>query len=414
MRAICYELKKLTAGKPFIIATLLLLAYFAFMAFCDFDKGLNVIQSMSEEQSTQVTEERLAEIKKEYELLLTKMGAMTAEESERYTATRYIIKQAEYIGGYPEKMSRLALQLYERAKAAAASGNAYETEYYKAAMNSYNSVKDISAINGAGTACLFARFHGPFATDDININEMISLRWGYVFIVWAVLISAWLFCCEREYKTDCIVFTACRGKGTEFLRKLAAIALTAGAITLVTTLAEILYAILIYKVDIFASIQSYAEFELCPLGINILTAVIIMQLMMYVAVMFTVLLTALFSIKASSPIRGMVLGVVFAAASYGLMTSYWNISSADQSAQLDIIRTVFPPELIHPKNYLTGFDMTPLFGVPVPRLAMVIAVSLLFIIAAAAVCAVFYGRSADIRWKAKLLSLIKSRKATEA
>ncbi len=414
MRTICYEIKKLTAGKPFIFATLLLLAYFVFMMFCDLDSNMNTIQSVDKELSAGLTEERIEECKAEYaDMAATKIGIMTEEEAARFSTLGIIIDQDSYRSNYKEHMSSLAAELHEKAKGAAASGNAYEMNYYKAAQDTYNTVRDISMINSAGAACLFARFHGVIAIDGVNFNEMISLRWGYVLIIWAVLISAWLLCCEREYKTEYIVFSSYHGKSREFLCKLSALALMVFMVIFVTTVTEIIYAVVVYKVDIFASIQSYSEFELCPLGINILAMILLMQLMMYVAVMFAVLLTALFSIKAATPVRGIILGIIFTVAAHTLIAIYWNISSHEQAEQFNIIRMLFPPELIHQRDYLMSFDVAPLFGVPVPRFAVTIALTLLFIIAAAAVCAVFYGRSAEIRWKAKLLSLIKSRKATE-
>ncbi|MCH5324649.1 MAG: hypothetical protein J1E39_05480 [Eubacterium sp.] len=412
---ILYELKKLITGKLFIVSTLIVAVLYAYILIPDTEYDAQSAAEFSVYISTQVpqpiTQEWIDETRADYELkseeYFAHMGLDDGYQPPKYFWTQgEVLSQLDYAQQFREDMIKTVTNAVQLKANADAASNGYESAYNSTAASTYNSVVQISLINNNDTESFFNRMH--------STSGLQGVMYGPVFIMWAILLTVYLLCCERGSKTDYIAHTSAGGRGSMFLHKLAAVTIVVFAMTLLTLITEIIYGAAVYRLNFFASIQSVHMFEYCIYKLNILGMIILLRLMMFCAGMLGVFCAALFSIKAATPIRGMVLGFILAFGSYRLLVILRSLRTAEGIAQSDFVRMLFPPYMIYPENYFRSFDYGNLFGIPMPRLAVAVGITVLLGIISTIVCAKLYGRSADIRWKAKLLSLIKSPKHTEA
>ncbi|MCH5324838.1 MAG: hypothetical protein J1E39_06440 [Eubacterium sp.] len=408
MRLVLYEIKKLTSSKLFIISTLIVAALYVFIMAADFGEDARMAGGFADYINTRVPDTVTPAF----------AGELTAKDNYNpddaandpqinvtYWTEDAISRQLNYAESFRKDMIKTVNNAIQLRNDAAAAGNSYEQAYNEAAIRTYNSVTDISLIDGSSAEMFFMRMH--------NTSSIQAVAFGPLFIMWAVLLTAYLMCCERGSRTDYISHTAKGGRGAMYLHKLAAVTVVVFAMTLLLFIAEIIYGAVIYRLNYSASIQSVRFFEFCVYRLNILGMIALQRFMLFTAAMFGVFCASLFSIKAATPIRGIVLGFVLVFGSYRIITLLRSLSAAEGIAQANLARMLFPPYMIYPDEYFTSFDYGNLFGIPVPRLAVVIAMTALLGVVCTIICTKLYGRSVDVRWKAKLLSLIKSQKHTE-
>ncbi len=397
-----FELRKLIRSKLFVISTSIVLLMFVLqLAGCIFnEENLRSAAEFDEYiKAHPLTEEYLSELKernaKESEEYYTALGAgKNSQPSKDYFIESSIVSQSEYIERYKSDMRDMVKRNLVMLNAESSERRAL----YQSAVTAYNTVIKPKIVNKE----VFASFFSPHSGPQL---------FGAVLTAWAALLTAYLLCCERG-----VVYSAQKGRAALYLCKISALTVVIFSLLAAMLLIELMTSVLLFKIDLFAPVQSHEMLEYCPYNLTVAGLYFLTYLTEFFGLMFGVFITSLVCIRAASPVRGTVVGLILGAAAYA-GTEYINYlsSMSGETAELgNTLRMLFPLSLTDVMPFISRFDHTLLFTAAVPRFAVTMAVTVIFVAAAITISAKLYGRSADIRWKAKLLSLIKSPKATEA
>lgn len=398
-----FELRKLIRSKLFIISTAIVLLMFVLqLAGCIFNEdNLRSAAEFDEYiNSHPLTEEYLSELKernakesKEYYAALGS-GSNSYQLSKDYFIESSIVSRLEYAERYKSDM----IDMVKRNLVMRNAESSERRTLYQSAVTAYNTVIKPEIVNKEVFAAFFSPHSGP-------------QLFGAVLTAWAALLTAYLLCCERG-----VVYSSQKGRAALYLCKISALTAVIFSLLAVMLITELMTGALVFKIDLFAPVQSHEMLEYCPYNLTVAGLYLLTYLTEFFGVMFGVFITSLVCIRAASPVRGTVVGLILGAAAYA-GTGYINYLSSmpGETAELsNTLRMFFPSGLTDVMPFISRFDHTLLFTAAVPRFAVTMAVTVIFGTAAIIISAKLYGRSADIRWKAKLLSLIKSPKATEA
>ncbi len=420
MSKILYELKKLISSKLFILATVIMLGMLVYvMFFCqdlskeaaDAERTANYINT---EIPDDITPEYLLKLKEksdeDFNYILQNMTEAENPELEEFSLNHYAeaeaLSQMLYSGTFAKHRVEYITNAQKQYSAAEQSGNDADMRYYKLMTDEYNRVTDISLIaSGAAEKYFYSALPTMYP----------FYLFGLIFTMWAMLITSYLLCCERQSKTDLTAYSTKGGRAGMYLNKMAAVGITVTAAVGLIFAVKYALGVVVFKIDWFASIQSYIGFEESTYGLNMLGLLIITQLMLLGSAMTGVFLASLFSIRASYPIRGVLLSLVTVFAIYRIYIFIRATGTPTETVRaFNDIRVFVPLFMQFPENYFTGFDYISILGFPISRLAMSFIMVGIIGIVSLTICAKLYGRRSDFNWKAKLSNLKKSRNNTAA
>ncbi|MCH5324635.1 MAG: hypothetical protein J1E39_05405 [Eubacterium sp.] len=420
MKITLFELKKLVTSKLFIASTALLLLAYLVTIIPNIDSDAKHAKQTADYINTRVpdviTQEYTNElIAKNEKALADALGALgenaadgqTLDLGEFYYEEVDIQAQLEYASVFHRhRLEALTLAIKSKTDTEA-GGDIYKQRYNEQIINSYNQVIDITLIGRYANNDYFERFYGSLWVQ----RKLFPI----IFVLWAMLQTAYLLCCERASRSDMVTAASKGGRSAMFLHKLGAVTVTVFTATLLMYIVQMIIAYAVYRLDMYASIQSMSRFEYCPYLFNIIGTYTVMQLMLFGAAMTGVFVAALFSIRAAYPVRGILLSFVVMFAVYRIFLLFIGNGVPKEIADMfGTVRMYVPLYMIYPEFYFTDFDYGALFDFPVSRLAVVAVITVIFGIISTFICAKLYGKGIDFSWKAKLSSLTKSQKHTAA
>lgn len=409
MRGIGFELKKLICSKLFAAGTVIAFGLFAYMLIsaCLESAVTESARKYAEYTATlpnPITEEFIATLKEKNAAELEEYNSHIGEENSDYVEPEFFdaectfLQQYEYSGRYAEDMTAY---VKENLLLKGMTDSESEKAMYQKVADIYNRSVNISLINSLPVEYYYMQLHFS--------GSWAAVLFGPIMIVWAAILTAYLLCCERVSGTEGTVYSSPKGRTKLYFGKLAAVTVTVLAAVIVMLAADVICAAAVFRVDLFASVQSLPMFEYCQHKLTILGLYLMTYFMLFCSMMTGVFIVSLISVRAAYPIRGMVAGFILGIGSWQMIAAVRQIvqTSPSLSYVAHTARTFFPPYLTCPIDYLTSFDHLSMFGIPVARVFIAMAVTLLTGAAAISVSAKFYGKSSEIRWKAKLFSLIK-------
>ncbi len=391
LRLIRAELKKMTVSKFFLVTAVLVGVVYIVMllqtlGFFD-PEGYFSTASYENKLFQQYQGQSVDDCKNEIYNEYSRLESASTDDNQapgQYGPYAYqdrliyqkLHEQVKYFDTYHDTI-KLVLQNAMKVKQKQLDLSPYTNEFLvrqsDRVIEAYQYKKDFSIYNSSGWTNWLGR---------ASISVM-----DFLLLAFLVVVIAPVFCSEHEKGAFYLVFSSRRGRGKTFLAKLLACTIFTLAFTLILLIIK--FAVYSLRFDMFAGLlqplQSIPDFQMCPYSINILQTLLLLYLfriLFYlVVVFFTLLVSCLFKSVLFPFIIGgaMSISLLFLqqyAAGYQVGFSDINFSKFYLFKDL---QTYSFTALYNPLAFFEKFDVVNLFGFPVYRLTVNIALTLLLI-----------------------------------
>ena len=206
--------------------------------------------------------------------------------------------------------------------------------------------------------------------------------WEYVMLALCVLMTVRLISLEYRSGAYRLVNTSRRTVQSLYWRKYLTVTLTSTAVLMIQAVFELVFCMTVFGLDnLRQPIQQITMFEMCPYHLSI-AGFYVIKLMLRLLLYITVIsITAAVTVLVRRPLISVIISLVLAAG--GLlanMVCYVMVHNSQQKrlgvlAVYNRLREMLPQSLLNIKEYLISFDHFSLFGMPVSRLVVCVAVS---------------------------------------
>lgn len=391
-----YELKRLLKSRLFLILILITVAYRGFITVnffknynesivYDKETAVQINAFLKDAESKQSDRESLRMAVKNAYLEVQEKAATDSDIRntpgsygknllEDWTIVEAANERAEYIlKTYPEQMrknvSQAALTVND------ISQDAYTVRKNQKIIDKYNVKKDFSLIDTS-------------AADNWLVLTK-SFDYFYVFLTFALFfLASEAFCSERTRSLEGLVFTSKKGRAKLFSSRFISLTVIAVFLTVIFTAADTVSALYImgYRL-VVEPIQILPDFIGCMANINILTFIILCNLLRFALLLLAISLAAVISpllrnIFAVSLSGGLMLFTAFALNIYAKNYIVFDASNPF-TGKIDMaryklyerIRIFLPTCFSSPAAYFEKFDYFRLADFPVSRIAFCLSVT---------------------------------------
>ena len=403
MQQIKFEIKKIICNKLFLISTAILIGYYIFMVVYGIP-----IYSMSPDGNKKFFAEAPQSPTSQYIFDLEQKqndmfefvfipndppyppGDYGKTLMEDHIIMYNYIEQARYSQStFDRDMTLMVEKLHDEMQSAKAQGNTYIYRFNKKAISIYNNKINIPIFDSVNAKGSFEMFHMTWG----------STVFSTLFIMWAAFIAAFCYTSESTYKISDNVYSTPNGRSKLYFHKTAALAIIIFILCLAVFITELLVAILAFKVtNLFIPIQAIPHFQFCGFRINIFMAMVLANLMRFMALIFVIGIVSIFSIKAKKLVPLMVLSFLFFAGTSYIIIVLTNSHKFNIVSIFAAVRMYFPLALTQPERYLTKFDYGNLLSFPTNRLFVCSGIFFVSFSICTLASSKFYGGGA-LRWK---------------
>ena len=382
MKLLIFEIKKLIFNKLFLIVTLLVLSFFAYMMYSssqnkeDFNEISKGAVTLSQElKSGKVTIKELSEYQQEKFIEAFEDSLSGKEQNGIYCDTlkndmllvMNVISSSEYCSHFAEDMKNTVVTAIENMVLAENNGDKASEKYYDTMVEKYNKPKALRASYTASVGEFFDIFYSGFDARTFNV----------LLVLWTAFLVAYFIKLEKIHKTCDTIYSTKHGRLKLFKTKVLSLFAMVVTMCLFICLTEICYGafrlgFLSYGKEIMsAPIQTLPEYQYCSMEISIIGYYALSNLLRLLALLSTASIALLISVRmpnlySSAGLTSLLLG----GSVYVLLWNFYDSNTVSK-----VSRMLYPPSLVMPDRYFLGFDYDIIGGVLVNRMYLCVGIS---------------------------------------